>query len=338
MGRQDTDNLRLTGYFTAVGPNTTTVTVPADAPTVSVPVTYRASASDADNRGVATQAAVYAQDQIELSRQVHAVVGLRFDRFDVDFHNNRTNTGFGSTDNLLSPRVGVIFKPTEPVSVYTSYSLAYQPRAGEQLSSLSLTNQSLDPEMFTNYEVGAKWDARPGLAVTAAVYQLKRTNVVVPDPNDAARSMLVDGQRTRGVELGLSGRITRAWSTVGGYAYQDGRITATLSSTARSGARLAQVPQHSFSLWNRYDFSRRWGAGLGLIHNGELFTSTDNTVVLPSFTRLDAAVFVTLTRALAAQVNIENLLDDDYYAFAHNNNNITPGAPRAFRVVLTTRF
>ena len=98
------------------------------------------------------------------------------------------------------------------------------------------------------------------------------------------------------------------------------------------------MPAHTFSLWNRYDVTRRWGAGLGIIHNGQMFTSTDNAVVLPAFTRVDGALFVNLTRALAAQVNLENLFDEGYYAFAHSNNNITPGAPRALRVSLTTRF
>ena len=338
FGHQVTDNFRNTGYFTSLGPSVTSMVVPVSAPTVSVPVTFRQSATDANNHGIATIAGVYAQDQVEISRYLQAVVGLRFDRFEVDFHNNRTNTDFSSTDNLLSPRAGLIFKPIEPVSIYTSYSLAYVPRAGEQLSSLSLTNQALDPEKFVNYEVGAKWDARAGLSLTAAVYRLDRTNVVVPDPTDPTRSMLVDGQRSNGFELGLTGRITRAWTATGGYAYQDGKITQNLSATAAAGAKLAQVPAHAFSLWNRYNITPRWGVGAGVIHSSDMFTSTDNAVVLPSFTRVDGAVFANITRAVSAQINIENLLDENYYAFANGNNNITPGSPRAVRVSLTTRF
>ena len=338
FGHQVTDNFRNTGYFTSLGPNVASYTVPVSAPTVSVPVSYRQSATDADNHGIATMAAVYAQDQVEVSRYLQAVVGLRFDRFDVDFHNNRTQLDFATTDNLLSPRAGIIVKPLQPVSLYTSYSLTYLPRAGEQLSSLSLTNQSLDPERFTNYEVGAKWDLQPGLSFTTAVYRLDRTNVVVPDPTDASRSILVDGARTKGVEVGLSGRISPAWTAMAGYAYQDARITNTLSDTAKDGAKLAGVPAHTLSLWNRWDISRRWGAGLGLIHNADMFTSTDNTVMLPAFTRVDAAVFVNLSRVVAAQVNMENMFDAGYYAFSNNNNNITPGSPRALRVALTTRF
>ena len=338
FGRQDTDNLRNTGYFTAIGPSVTSIVAPVAAPTVSVPVTFRPSATDADNHGVATVAAVYAQDQAELSRHVQAVAGLRFDRFDVDFRNHRTNAAVASTDNLLSPRLGLIYKPVEPVSVYSSYSLTYVPRAGDQLSSLSLTNQSLDPEKFTNYEAGVKWDLKSSLSLTAAVYHLNRTNVVVPDPNDATRSILVDGQRTNGIELGAAGSITPSWTVMGGYAYQDGRITNTLSASAKDGAQLAQVPRHSFSLWNRYNVTPRLGIAAGVIHNADMFTSTDNTVVLPSFTRVDGALFVRLARALSAQVNVENLFDTSYFASAHNNTNISPGAPRSVRLAVTTTF
>ena len=64
--------------------------------------------------------------------------------------------------------------------------------------SKSLTNRALDPEEFTHYEIGAKWDLRPDLALTAAMYHLDRTNVVIADPADATKSLLVDGQRAKG--------------------------------------------------------------------------------------------------------------------------------------------
>jgi catecholate siderophore receptor len=338
IGRQVTDNFRNTGFFTSISPATTSVMVPVAVPTISLPVTFQQNASDADNHGVAKIGAFYAQDQVIFTPQVQAVVGLRYDQFNVDFHNNRTSTDFTSNDRLVSPRLGVIYKPIEPVSIYTSYSLAYVPRAGDQLSSLSLTNEALDPEKFTNYEVGTKWDPRPDLSFAVAVYQLNRTNIVIPDPLDVTRSLLVDGQRTKGLELSLAGNISEAWSVMGGYAYQDGKITRTLSPAAPAGAVLGQLPAHSFSLWNRCNFARVWGVGLGIIHRTDMFTSTDNTVVLPGFTRVDGALFLTVNRHLRGQVNVENLLDDDYFAYANGNNNITPGSQRAIRVALTTHF
>ncbi|HWA25665.1 MAG TPA: TonB-dependent siderophore receptor [Lacunisphaera sp.] len=338
FGRQATDNLRLTGYYDSVSPTTTSVTVPVATPRTTLPVSFRPGATDADNHGVARTAAVYLQDQAAILPGLLGVAGVRYEQFTVNFHNNRTAVDLDSTDGMVSPRAGLIFKPAPAVSVYASYTMSFVPRAGEQLSSLSLTNRSLAPEEFTNQEIGVKWEFRPDLAFTAAVYRLDRTNVVVPDSADATKSILVDGQRAEGVEIGLTGRLTRNWSISGGYAYQDGRLLATQSATVRAGARLAQLPRHTASLWNRYDFSRQWGLGLGVIYRDEIFASTDNTVRLPAFVRFDAALFYRFNDHLRAQANVENLLDHAYYSTAHSNNNITPGSPRAFRVSLSTMF
>jgi len=338
FGRQGTENLRTTGYFTRLGAAVSTFHAPLSSPTISQPMQFRPAASDADNRGVATIAGVYAQDQIALTARLQVVLGLRLDKFKADVTNNRTATDFSSDDNLISPRLGLVYKPVEPLSLYSSYSLTYLPRAGEQLSSLSVTNQALDPEEFKNYEVGVKWDLVPAFALTAALYRLDRGNVVVEDPTDPTLSSLVDAQRTKGLELALNGEVTGSWSVAGGYAYQDGEITRSLSASAQAGAVLAQLPQHSISLWNKYDFTPRFAAALGVINRTASFTSTSNIVVLPGWTRVDAAVYYQLTSMLRAQINIENLFDERYFLNAHNDTNITPGSPRGFRVALTTRF
>jgi catecholate siderophore receptor len=330
FGEQVTDNFRNTGFFNDTD---TSFDAPLADPTISVPVTFRQSATDADRHGRATIAAVYMQDQIEVSPHFEAVLGLRLDRFEMDFTDNRTGEVIRSSDDLLSPRAGLIYKPIAPVSIYASYSMTHVPRAGAQLTSLTATNEALDPEEFENVEVGAKWDIRDGLSLTAAVFQLDRTNVVIPDPVDPTMSILVDGQRTEGFELGVSGRITEAWSIQGGYAYQDGELTEALG-----GARLAQLPEHVASLWNRYDLTPQWGLGLGVIHQTAMFAAADNAVTLPDFTRVDAAVFFDPSERLRFQLNIENLLDETYYASAHNNNNITPGSPLAIRAGVTARF
>jgi catecholate siderophore receptor len=338
LGRQETDNFRNTGYFLSAGPNATSISVPLSNPTTNTAVTFRQSATDANNHGISTTQSVYLQDQIEFSPQWSAVVGVRSDRFAVDFTNNRTLENIQVTDTPISPRLGLVFKPMTAVSLYASYSLAYAPRAGDQLSSLTASNKAFDPEEFKNLELGAKWDILPNLAASAALYQLDRSNVAIADPLDSTKSILVDGQRSKGLELGLSGKITPDWSIMGGYAYQDAQITKTQSASVKAGATLAQVPTHSASLWNRYDFSPAWGAGLGVVYRGEIFASTDNTVVLPGFTRVDAALYYSLSRNLKLQLNVENLFDKKYYAAANSNNNISPGSPRGLRLGLNASF
>ena len=338
LGRQVTDNFRNTGYFLSVGPTATSISVPISNPTTNATITFKQSASDANNHGVSTTSSVYVQDQIEFTPQWLAIIGLRRDRFAVDFTNNRSHENIQVTDTPISPRFGLVFKPVKEVSLYASYSQAFAPRSGDQMASLTASNKAFDPEKFTNLEVGAKWDVLPNLAASAALYQLDRSNVAIANPLDITKTILVDGQRSKGLELGLSGKISRDWSVIGGYAYQDAKITKTQTATIKAGATLAQVPAHSASLWNRYDFNEVWGTGLGVVYRGKIYSSTDNTVVLPGFTRIDAALFYTVNKMLNLQLNVENILDKKYYASANNNNNITPGAPRGLRLGMNVKF
>ena len=334
VGRQSTDNLRNTGYFNN---SALSVLVPFDAPTIRTPVVFRQSATDADNHVTATVAAAYAHDRIELSRFVQVLAGVRVDRFSLAFHNNRTGDDLDRTDGLVSPRLGVVFKPIIPVSIYGSYSVSHLPSAGDQFSSLTSVTEQVEPERFTNYEAGVKWDARPALAFTAAVYRLDRTHTRATDPNNATRIVQTGSQRTNGVEVGLTGRVTQAWQIIGGYSYQDAFVTSA-TTAAPSGAIVAQVPHHMFSLWNAYQWNPRIAAGLGLVSRGDMFAAIDDAAVVPGYVVADAAIFVGLTPRLRLQGNLENALGRRYFTNADNNTNISPGAPRSLRVSLLVRF
>jgi catecholate siderophore receptor len=334
FGHQLTDNFRQTGYF---NDTTTSVLVPFFDPTIATPVTFRQSATDADNHLTTNVAAVYGQDQLELSRLVQVVAGVRFDRFDLTYHNNRTGDTLSRPDNLVSPRAGVVFKPATAASIYASYSVSYLPSSGDQFSSLTDVTQQVKPEQFQNYEVGAKWDAKSNLSITTAVYRLDRTNTRSTDPNDPTRIVQTGSQRTNGYELGLNGQVTRAWSLAGGYSYQDAYVTSATTS-ARAGAQVAQVPHHTVSLWNNYQILPRVGAALGILYRSDMFATIDNSVTLAGYTRVDVAGFVKLTPRLRLQLNVENLLDKKYYINADSNTNISFGFPRAARVGLTASF
>jgi len=334
VGRQLTDNFRNTGFFN----NTVaSILVSYDNPTINTPVTFRQSATDANNHLTTNLGAVYGQDQIELSRRVQMVAGVRFDYFDLQFHNNRTGENLRRIDKLLSPRVGIVYKPVTPLSVYGSYSISYLPSSGDQFSSLTTITQQVKPERFSNYEAGAKWDITRELSLTTAVYRQDRTNTRATDPADPTRIVQTGSQRTDGYEAGLSGRVTRAWRIIGAYAYQDAFINSP-TSAARLGAQVAQVPHHTFSLWNNYQIIPRLGVGLGVIHRSDMFAAIDDTVVLPGYTKVDAAVFVPLTEKVRLQGNFENLFNCRYYLNADNNNNISPGSRRGARVGLVARF
>ena len=334
FGRQLTGNFRNTGYFSGTA---TSVVVPVSNPNVPVPVTFRQSATDADNHVTTIVSAAYVEDQVDLTRYVQIVGGVRADSFDVRLHNNRDASETGRTDVLISPRAGVIVKPITPLSLYSSYTVSFLPSAGDQFSSLTTITEQLKPERFTNYEAGVKWDLTPALAFTSAVYRLDRTNTRSVDPLDATRVVQTGSQRTNGVELGLTGRLTSDWQVAGGYAWQDAFVTSATAS-AREGALVAQVPHHSVSLWNLYRVRRRLALAAGIVHRTDVFAAIDNTVVLPSFTTVDAAAYFPVTRRTRLQLNVENVFDRRYYGNADNNTNISPGSPRAVRIGLITGF
>ena len=280
---------------------------------------------------------VYVQDQISFGDHIDVVAGLRYDNFDIDGTDlfPVVDRPFARKDEKVSPRLGLIFKPQENISLYGSYSQSFLPRSGDQFLALTVTQQNLAPEKFTNYEIGAKWDVQPNLNLTLAVFQLERSNATTPDPRNPVASINIGTTRTQGIELAVTGNITPSWQVHGGYSYQD----ATLAGN--DSVRLGQVPQHQASLWNRYDFNDRFAAGLGIIHQSSQFAAirtAPNTTKLPAFTRVDAAFYYDLSDALQLQLNVENLFDTDYYSDAHNNNNISTGAPINGRFTIRAKF
>lgn len=279
----------------------------------------------------------YMQDQISLGQRFDIVAGLRFDRFDIDGVDFQPNPDrpFSRTDEKVSPRVGLIFKPQPDLSLYASYSRSFIPRSGDQFLSLSTAQENLAPERFTNKEVGMKWQARPNLILTAALFQLDRTNATTPDPNNPALSINVGETRTEGLELAATGDITDRWQINAGYAWQDAVLAGN------DFVRLAQVPEQQFSLWNRFDVTGRLGLGLGVTHQSDQFAAIRTSSAatrLPGFVRVDAAMFYDVSDRVQVQLNVENLFDETYFPDAHNNANISTGAPLNARLTLSAQF
>lgn len=325
-GDQDSTNQRRNGTLSSSTLNLANIAYPT--------VTFGALARNTESDVQFFSA--YAQDQISFGEHVDVVVGLRYDRFEIKGTDLiGTPRAFIRTDDKVSPRIGLILKPQENISIYGSYSQSFLPRSGDQFLTLTTTQQNLAPEKFTNYELGAKWDIRPDLNITLALFQLDRTNATTPDPNNVTTSINIGETRTKGAEFALTGRITPQWQMSGGYTYQDAQLSGN------SFVRLGQVPKHQFALWNRYDFNDSVGAGLGVVRQSSQFAAirtSATTTRLPAFTRLDAALFFTASEQVELQVNVENLLDAKYFADAHNNNNITPGAPINARFTARVKF
>ncbi len=342
-GDQQTDNGRNNALFADSGTNSSNniiFTNPITIPSFSFPTTTRDRDSDA------TFISAFLQDQITINEYLQLVGGVRIDRFDIDVVDQIEvadgaadgNSGFlGRTDTEVSPRVGLIVKPIEDVSVYASYSQSFLPRSGDQFLTLSPTTESLQPEEFKNYEFGVKWDVTGSLAFTSSIFRLERDSGTTVDPTNPLNTILVSSE-TEGLELQLVGQLMPRWKINAGYSYLDGKEDGRVVGGVSDNRTLREVPEHQFSVWNRYDVTSRLGLGLGVIHQSSQFASNGNTVELPSYTRVDAAGYYTLTDKIRLQVNVENLFDEDYFPNSHNDNNISTGEPLNARFAMLVEF
>ncbi|NCU11364.1 MAG: TonB-dependent siderophore receptor [Sphingomonadaceae bacterium] len=327
-GDQSTFNARRNGVF--AGSPTVTLAETIVVPGVSFPVISTSSQSDASFW------AVYLQDQIDIGDAVKIVGGLRYDEFEISSTNLASGFAGRRGDGKWSPRVGLILKPRENLSVYGSYAISFLPQSGDQFAVLDATTQALAPERFENIEAGVKWDVTGALAFTAAVYRLDRTNTRATDPV-TGNAVLTGSSRTKGIELSLVGRVTDDLDVSLGYTLQDGEVTAT-TTAAPAGRKLSQLPRHQLSAWGRYNFTDRFGFGLGVIHQSSQFATISNAVVMPAFTRFDAAFYYDASDTVTLQVNVENLTDTGYFPSAHTDNNISVGEPLNAKVTLRLKF
>lgn len=101
---------------------------------------------------------------------------------------------------------------------------------------------------------------------------------------------------------------------------------------------LLDVPHNTFSIWNKYQVISKLAVGIGIVHRSDMYAAIDNSVILPAYTRIDAAVYVPLSEKWRLQANVENIWNSRYYLTADNNNNISPGSRRAVRASIIIRF
>lgn len=256
-----------------------------------------------------TSYGLYLQDQIDILKNLKLLVGGRF-----DWISQRTEvegeTPQEQDDSAFSPRVGLVYQPSDTVSLYASYSRSFLPTFGS-----SLNGEAFEPTRGTQYEVGAKTDFLDGrLSATLAAYQLNRSNITTPDPSNPDFSIQVGEQRSRGIELDVTGEILPGWNVTAAYAYTDAEITE--DNEFSDGNRLTNVPDHQASLWTTYEIQsgdlEGLGFGLGLFYVGERQGDLDNSFSLSDYLRTDLALFYRKNRFKAA-LNFRNLFNTDYF-------------------------
>ncbi|AFZ28907.1 TonB-dependent siderophore receptor [Gloeocapsa sp. PCC 7428] len=276
---------------------------------------------------------LYVQDQITVIENLKLLVGGRLDFAWQD--QNLFGEESTQSDTAFSPRVGVVYQPIEPISLYASFNQSFFPVIGR-----SRTNTAFEPERGTQYEIGIKADINNNLSATLAAFDITKRNVLTSDPIDSNFSIQVGEQRSQGVEFNIAGEILPGWNLIAGYAYTDARVIQ--DNRIPEGDFLSNVPENALNLWTTYEIQtgnlQGLGFGLGLFFVGERQGQLPNSnLQLPSYVRADAALFYRRENWRAA-INIQNLFDIEYYEVAQNRTTIYPGAPFNIRATVSYDF
>ncbi|MBD1918269.1 MULTISPECIES: TonB-dependent siderophore receptor [Cyanophyceae] len=271
---------------------------------------------------------IYLQDQVEILPNLNLLAGIRYDtadQFRTTQDIGQPREEFSQSDSAFSPRVGIVYQPIEPVSLYASYTTSFQPSFG---ASRNADDSTFDPERGRQFEVGVKGDITDSLSFTAALFDIRRRNVRTPDPNNRLFTVQTGEVTSRGFELGLGGEVLPGWNLTANYTSLDAFVSK--DNSTQVGNSLANVPDNQFSLWSTYEMQEGslegLGFGLGLYYVSQRAGNSDNSFTLPSYFRTDAALFYRRDN-WRAQLNVENLFNSRYFTSSDQFLGVNPGAP-----------
>ena len=270
---------------------------------------------------------IYLQDQIAISDRFKVLLGGRFDLYDQKTIDFTEDTTVEQSKEEFSPRVGLVYQPIEPISLYASYSTSFNP---DPFNSTTVDGEIIEPSTAAQYEIGVKGEFFDGnLTTTLAFYQIDLDNVATTDPNNPDFSIAAGEVSSRGIELDIVGEILPGWKLIANYAYTDAEISE--SNDFPEGNKLENVPENSASFWTTYQFQqgtlRGLGFGAGVFFVGDRQGDIENTVTLPSYVRTDAAIFYRRD-SWQASLNFQNLFDVDYIRSSEGfREYLRPGNP-----------
>lgn len=277
------------------------------------------------------RAGQYVQDQIELAPGLKVMAGLRLDTTGRHMTDRATVTDQSKTDQAFSQRAGITYEVVDGVTLYGGYSRAFSP-PGSTVSLGAVGGRLFDPETGQGFEAGVKTDIGERLTTTAAIYQLRRQNVITTDPATNL-SDTTGEQKSRGFELDAALKITDGWNLFASYAYTDARVTKDQRYLV--GSRVDNVPLNAARLWSVWEAQsgplKGVGFGGGVTYVGErpgvLTTqaSPQSTYILPQYATVDLTAYYKLD-PLVFRINATNILDRHYYE-AGSSSTVYSGQP-----------
>lgn len=297
------------------------------------------------NSKTATKSA-YAFDTINILPKLQATLGLRYDNYNSRFTSTSAAANvaicgtlrctFKRTDNLVNYQVGVVYKPLRIGSVYGSVSTAATPAGnalaqGSDPNALSnVINSTLAPEKTRSVEVGTKWEAFKGKALTNAAWFESDVNNARITQADGTIAM-AGVKRVRGVELGITGQITKKWQMFTGYTYMSAILVSAGGAGAANGltngTSFPNTPKNSFSLTSYYSITRNIMAGGGVYTVSKVWGNQSTNKWVPGYARVDLFGSYKINKHLNLQVNVQNVGDKLYYDRAYTTHyaNMAPG-------------
>jgi iron complex outermembrane receptor protein len=282
-----------------------------------------------ESQDTASTLGFYLQDQVTLLSNLKLLVGGRY-----DFANNESEffeefdgeTFVNSNEfdsEAFSPRVGFVYQPIEPISLYASYSRSFVPN-----TATTSDGEVIEPERGTQYEVGVKGEFGD-FSTTIAAYEITKTNIARTDPEDDSFSIPVGEVKSRGIEFDVAGEPVRGWNIIASLFFNDAFISVGDEFNPEDDT-LITAPSSGASLWTSYEIQKGdlkgLGFGAGLFYVGDVEAEIPNDFVIPSYVRADASLFYNRD-TWRVGLNFKNLFDKEYFESSQNTSLIFPGAP-----------
>jgi len=289
------------------------------------------------NEAEAFTISAYLFDKISIGEKWEISGGLRYDRVDAEY--SSAGVFFDRTDDMLSWRAAIAFKPVENGNIYFGYGTSFNPSVdGNAGLALNDGNINLDPEETRTFELGTKWDLfEDRLSLTAAVFHTEKTNARTSDPTDPVAVTVLDGeQEVQGVELGFAGSITDWWRVFGGYTYLESEITKS-NNAAEVGNELSNTPEHSFSLWTVFDLPYGFQLGGGANYVDTRYNNTANLRQAPDYWLFDAMLGYQISENFALRFNVYNIADERYIDRL-GGGHFVPGVGRTYSLSASIKF
>ena len=286
-----------------------------------------------DQRRDSTNKAVFAQQNLSLDDRFILTVGARHDRLTLREADLLAATDLNDDYAETSGRAALTWKVTPDISAYVSYAESVAPPA-----------LGVEPERGDQYELGLKYAPQGMNALfSAAVYDLRKTNITVVDPDTFDRS-LVGEIRVRGVDLEAKAEITPDLSLLAAYSYTDSQVLRSdpVRGVEIVGNEMGSVPNHAASVWVDYTLAGAGARGdmtfgLGARYTGTYFFATqNNNGRSQAALLLDAAYSYAITDSTQLAVNVHNLTDEKHVVGRGSADYYNPG--REVALTLRSRF